>query len=82
MSIEMMLGRGQQVAGKLFELWGRLIGDESCRSHGYQLVAIGQMRVLGGRAAALLRYCTPRQALEVQPVLDPPRGIRSAGRAP
>ena len=68
MNLEMWVGRALQVAGKVWELWGRVTDNEISRQHGYQLVCVGQMRVLGGRAAELLRYCTPRQALTVQPV--------------
>lgn len=76
MNIEMTLGRCQQVAGKMLELWGALLGDDIRRAHGYQLVVVGQMRVLGGRASELLRYCSPRQAaLAVA-------HVRAPGRAP
>lgn len=81
MSLEVLMGRGQQLAGRLCEFWGRLTGDELSRMHGYQLVALGQMRVLGGRAASLLRYCTPRQALAVRPILAQ-RRFSPGGRAP
>lgn len=67
MNFEIIAGRALQLAGKVWEYWGRLTDDELSRQHGYQLVCLGQMRVLGGRAVALLRYCTPRQALGVQP---------------
>jgi uncharacterized protein YjbJ (UPF0337 family) len=67
MNFEIIAGRALQLAGKVWEYWGRMTDDELSRQHGYQLVCVGQMRVLGGRAAALLRYCTPRQALSVQP---------------
>lgn len=69
MNLEIALGRMLQAAGKLFQFWGSLTGDELRRMRGYQLVCVGQMRVLGGEAAALLRYCTPRQALSIQPVV-------------
>ena len=67
MNLEIVAGRLLQITGKLVELWGRMTDNELRRQHGYQLVVVGQMRVLGGRAVALLRYCTPRQALSVQP---------------
>jgi hypothetical protein len=70
MKIEMVLGRVLQLAGKAFQFWGRLTGNELQRLKGYQMVAVGQMRVLGVQAVELLRYCTPRQALELQPALD------------
>jgi len=73
MNLEIILGRALQVAGKLFELWGRMTDNELRRQHGYQLVVVGQMRVLGGQAVQLLRYCTPRQALSVQPAPVPRR---------
>lgn len=80
MNFEIVFGRCQQVAGKLLELWGSLLGNEMQRSHGYQLVVVGQMRVLGGRASELLRYCSPRQAaLAVAHVRLP---VRGTGRAP
>ena len=56
--------RYRRVAGKFTEMWGRLTDNELRRQRGYQLVVVGQMRVLGGQAVELLRYCTPRQALE------------------
>lgn len=68
MNLEIITGRALQLAGKMWECWGRVTANELSRQHGYQLVCVGQMRVLGGRATALLRYCTPRQALEVQPI--------------
>lgn len=67
MNLEIVTGRLLQLGGKVFELWGRLTDNDLQRQRGYQLVCVGQMRVLGGQAVALLRYCTPRQALEVQP---------------
>lgn len=69
MKLDIVMGRALQAAGKLFQLWGGLMGDEQQRLRGYQLVAVGQMRVLGAQAAALIRYCTPRQALGLQPIL-------------
>lgn len=76
MNYEMILGRCQQVAGKLLELWGSALGNDIQRAHGYQLVVVGQMRVLGGQATELLRYCSPRQAaLAVA-------HLRAPGRAP
>jgi uncharacterized protein YjbJ (UPF0337 family) len=68
MSLELVAGRALQVAGRLWEYWGRLTDNEISRQHGYQMIVVGQMRVLGAQAADLLRYCTPRQALGVQPV--------------
>ncbi|HUR41993.1 MAG TPA: hypothetical protein VM240_12590 [Verrucomicrobiae bacterium] len=73
MNLEMIAGRLIQLVGKVFEFWGRIIGNEMQRQHGYQMVCVGQMRVLGGQAAELLRYCTPRQALQVAPI---PKGRR------
>lgn len=81
MSFDISLGRGQQALGKLLELWGRATGDEASRMRGYQLVALGQLRVLGGQAAALLRYCTPRQALALAPALQP-QPLKPGARAP
>jgi uncharacterized protein YjbJ (UPF0337 family) len=66
MNLDIAVGRGLQVVGKVCESWGRLTGNEMQRVKGCQLIVLGQMRVLGGRAAALLRYCTPRQALRAQ----------------
>jgi hypothetical protein len=66
-NIEVMRGRILQLAGKVFEVFGRITGSELQRRHGYQLVIVGQMRVLGGQAADLLRYCDPRQASTVEP---------------
>jgi len=74
MNLEIVVGRALQLAGKVFELWGRLTDNELRRQHGYQLVVVGQMRVLGGQAVDLLRYCTPRQALSAQPF----RSLRTA----
>lgn len=65
MNPEILIGRALQMAGKVFELWGRMTDNELHRQQGYQLVCVGQLRVLGGQAAELLRYCTPRQALHV-----------------
>ena len=73
MNLDIILGRAQQVVGKILEIWGRLMGNEIQRQHGYQLVCVGQLRVLGGQALQLLRYCTPRQVLSVQPVRIPRR---------
>lgn len=81
MRFEILAGRGLQLAGRLYQWWGRVTGDELRRMHGYQLVALGRIRVLGGEAAALLRYCTPRQALAVQPVLQR-TALRPGGHAP
>lgn len=67
--MEAIIGRTLQVAGKLFQFWGELTGNELQRLKGYQMVAVGQMRVLGVQAVELLRYCTPRQALALQPSL-------------
>lgn len=67
MNLEIMMGRLLQLGGKMFELWGRMTDNDLQRQRGYQLVCVGQMRVLGGQAVELLRYCTPRQALEVRP---------------
>lgn len=76
MNFEIVFGRCQQVAGKLLEVWGSVLGNDIQRSHGYQMVVVGQMRVLGARASELLRYCTPRQAaLAVA-------HVRVPGRAP
>ncbi len=73
--MEAIIGRTLQVAGKLFQFWGELTGNELQRLKGYQMVAVGQMRALGVQAVELLRYCTPRQALALQPALhrEPPR---------
>lgn len=68
MNPEIFLGRLLQLGGKLCELWGRLTDNDLQRQRGYQLVCVGQMRVLGGQAVELLRYCTPRQALSAQPI--------------
>jgi len=68
MDTEVIRGRILQVAGKLTELFGRITGSELQRRHGYQLVIVGQMRVLGAQAAELLRYCDPRQVAGAQPV--------------
>ena len=68
MNFEIAVGRIQQVCGKLLEIWGRLMDNEIQQQRGYQLVCVGRLRVLGGRAIELLRYCTPRQALGVQPL--------------
>lgn len=68
MNIEVMRGRILQLAGKLFEVFGRITGSEVQRRHGYQLVIVGQMRVLGAQAVELLRYCDPRQVTTVQPL--------------
>ena len=68
MNLEVLVGRTLQVCGKVWEYWGRITDNEISRQHGYQMVVVGQMRVLGAHAADLLRYCTPRQALSVQPV--------------
>jgi hypothetical protein len=73
MNLEILWGRSLQLAGKMFEFWGRMTGNELQRQHGYQLVVVGQMRVLGGQAAALLRYCTPRQVLDVRLTRSPTR---------
>lgn len=67
MNLDIIWGRVLQVTGKLFEVWGSLTGNEHRRARGYQLACIGQVRVLGGKAADLLRYCEPREALAVQP---------------
>lgn len=67
--METLVGRALQVAGKLFQLWGELTGSEIQRLKGYQMVAVGQMKVLGVQAVELLRYCTPRQAMGLQPAL-------------
>lgn len=67
MNLDILAGRLLQLVGKLWEYWGRLTDNELSRQHGYQLVCVGQMRVLGGQAADLIRYCTPRQALSVLP---------------
>lgn len=75
MNLDILWGRMLQLVGKTFEFWGDVTGDELRRMRGYQLHCIGQVRVLGGQAADLLRYCTPRQALAVQPA--PARSIRS-----
>lgn len=83
MKLEIALGRALQVGGKLFQVWGELTGSELQRLRGYRMVAMGQMRVLGAQAAELLRYCTPRQVLELQPGMR--RGsapFRSATRVP
>jgi uncharacterized protein YjbJ (UPF0337 family) len=77
MNLEIAAGRALEVTGWLFQFWGKITGDELRRLRGYQLVAVGQMRVLGGQAAGLLRYCTPRQALAVQPAL-----VRNVARNP
>lgn len=69
MKLEVVVGRVLQLAGKLFQLWGELTGNELQRLKGYQLVALGQMRVLGVQAAELQRYCSPRQAHTLQSVL-------------
>ena len=61
MNVEVIRGRILQLAGKLTELIGRMTGSELRQRHGYQLVIVGQLRVLGGQAAELLRYCDPRQ---------------------
>jgi uncharacterized protein YjbJ (UPF0337 family) len=87
MNLEIAWGRILQIVGKARQLWGTVTGDELGYTRGYQMVVIGQMRVLGGRAAALVRYCTPRQALEIQPapvraLTRPGSRIRVAGRAP
>jgi uncharacterized protein YjbJ (UPF0337 family) len=80
-SFEVFVGRCLQLAGKTWEFWGTLTGNELSRARGYQLVVIGQMRVLGGRATSLLRYCTPRQALEARAVPVAAR-LTAGGRAP
>lgn len=67
MNLDILAGRALQLIGKLWEYWGRVTANELSRQHGYQLVCVGQLRVLGGRASDLMRYCTPRQALDVQP---------------
>lgn len=71
MRLEVMAGRVLQLLGKVFQFWGELTGNELQRVKGYQMVAVGQMKVLGAQAVELLRYCTPRQALSLQPALDP-----------
>jgi len=68
MNLEILAGRALQLAGRLWECWGRITDNEISRQHGYQMIVVGRMRVLGAQAADLLRYCTPRQALSVQPV--------------
>ena len=73
MNPEIFVGRLLQLGGKLFEAWGRLTDNDIQRQRGYQLVCVGQMRVLGGQAMDLLRYCTPRQALTAHPAPLPPR---------
>jgi uncharacterized protein YjbJ (UPF0337 family) len=77
MKLEIVLGRVLQLTGKAFQFWGQLTGNEIQRLKGYQMVAVGQMKVLGAQAVELLRYCTPRQALDLQPVLS--RGPRRFG---
>lgn len=67
MNVEVIRGRILQLAGKIFELFGRLTGSESQRRHGYQMVIVGQMHILGARATELLRYCDPRQVSTLQP---------------
>ena len=67
--METLVGRALQVAGKLFQFWGELTGSEIQRLKGYQMVAVGQMKVLGVQAVELLRYCTPRQVMNLQPAL-------------
>ena len=66
MRAEVAWGRTLQVVGMFWQFWGVLVDDDACRLRGYQLVVVGQMRVLGGRAAALARYCTPRQVVAAQ----------------
>ena len=68
MNTEVMRGRFLQLTGKLFEVLGRLTGSELRRRRGYQLVIVGQMRVLGAEAVELLRYCDPRQITGVRPL--------------
>lgn len=85
MNTDIAWGRVLQIAGMVWQFWGSLTGNEIRRTHGYQLVVVGQMRVLGARAAALARYCTPRQALSLQPaavphLTRPTSRIRAAGR--
>jgi uncharacterized protein YjbJ (UPF0337 family) len=82
MKLETLLGRALQVAGKLFQVWGELTGNELRRLRGYQMVAVGQMRVLGAEAAQLLRYCTPRQVLELGPALHHATRFKSTRREP
>lgn len=74
MNLDIVVGRLLQAAGMLCQSWGSLTGNDLRRQRGYQLVCVGRMRVLGGEAADLLRYCTPRQALGVHPALT--RGRR------
>ena len=71
MNGEIIRGRILQVAGKLTELFGRITGSELRQRHGYQLVIVGQMRVLGAKAAELLRYCDPRQVQAERPLKAP-----------
>lgn len=73
MKLETLMGRVLQILGKLFQMWGELTGNELQRLKGYQMVAVGQMRVLGAQAAELLRYCSPRQAMALQPALRRPQ---------
>ena len=67
--METIIGRMLQLTGKLFQFWGELTGNELQRLKGYQMVAVGHMRILGVQAVELLRYCSPRQALDLQPAL-------------
>jgi hypothetical protein len=82
MSLEIAVGRMLEATGWLFQFWGKITGDELRRLQGYQMVAVGQMRVLGGQASSLLRYCTPRQALSVRPALIRNARPLTGGRAP
>jgi uncharacterized protein YjbJ (UPF0337 family) len=81
-SFEVFVGRCLQLAGKIQECLGALTGNELSRARGYQMVVIGQMRVLGGRATSLLRYCTPRQALEARTVVPMAQRLTAGGPAP
>jgi hypothetical protein len=77
MNVEVMRGRILQLAGKIFEFLGRITGSEIQRRHGYQMVIVGQMHILGARATELLRYCDPRQVTSLQPAR-----IRTGVRVP
>lgn len=73
MNLDIAIGRGLQVIGKVCESWGRLTGNETQRVRGCQLMVLGQMRMLGGRAAALLRSIAPR----ARPCTPGPAAVRT-----